>query len=1634
MKFKSIAKFRSRDEESQEQQGFLKKTRRIKEALFDGIISTLEAEANAYVFPFVMNFLMWMQIITMPFSEVLGGIWGEGGFPNALRTTFRVLEIRTLLESSGFFYFSIGLYVTIIIIAMACFVLYATTNLHFFRKVKPESILQANKLFILLLMKIFMLPFFSILFLSLKCHKNDDGELVLANFDSVHCFQGMHLINFILSIVFSLLYLGYGLIISMLYFETNADRRLVQGSQPSYCWVLLFLFIAKFSLVNIISVAQEQEYFALAILLIGNIGIFNQFYTNNPFYDKGIKGLTKVMVAVSFWSVITAFFAKTLSQVTYDDPIILWALGVPLIIAIVLLNPEKQLGLLLTDLTQIKDCRTISRQQNYLLYLWQNRDCDKYNGVVLDGFIAIHQQSCEIIECPIRKAAASAPTSKFKPETYEVILLFIEFNFQTAIAKFPSNVDLRINYILFLEKWAARYPDILSQLNVLQSLSTTFYTDFFVYKYTLKTSGRLKSSTKNAAFTTRKEVNEGQKEPQAMVNFIQKMESCCVAYMKFWNHLCEDFPDHHILKLLGREIQQITLSIDKSWKTLQFIPLHDRIKMMMLYGNFLKHIMNKSTTGDQMLMKARELLAIQRMEAKSDQPIDLDLGLTDLSTASILISGNLDNIGEILKANSAALIMFGYGPKELSGFNVKTIIPNTFNMHHDAYIEKAVTSKSVTKLASDRFMLGLSKNGYLVPLHLSIKPIFSPFLCFVGNLKPYRQMHITGFVLTDFKGRIESVSPAMVQLFEIDSKAIAMQPFLGHYFPGMFEERDYYINRGEGVLPAKYDNAARKKTEQSSYKYLIDVSRHQHWLMIKEYYVFKFTKVEERDLGNSANKNELSKNRQHPKTTGFEFWIEPEKWQVFGRHYKSLKNDEDEVQVEQMDMIDQSEVEFGTRQPMSSKFDKQQYNTLNYRRPVYNAHQESSINEIEDLPEVKVFKLDNGKIVELENVTDEEEEKNNAVMHSRDETRQLRRKQENDEESQSIIQNIQSNRLMKQFITKTQLPRLFIITFIIINVFFITALASASNEYTSKTMIIDRTMTFHSLFAHYSTTLNEYQNLADAIIQLVAQPKYETNSTRSEATLKNYVVYTIMSLESLNDAINEDLNRLNDPTLYNATIYSNLTMYNLNKVFYSTEYTKSLKQILAQASIVKDQRLDKIVFKEQSAVYFTLVNILNDGWALLYDKAKIILNTCNNMLMDQFAFKLHQVVTASALAALICMFWFLIKMMNRHATRNLNLFLDIANSEIKRYINNCEFFITNIHTNSLDQANFDDLEGTREVVENENLNIRRGRRESSIKLKIPLSFYLKFLLMAGIPVALSIWLYLSHETATNDLIQLSAEALSMSTLGSYYHMLSSTLLLQIIDVKARINPPFNFTLDDAYLAKAFRKDSEFYNSLLENTRLHSDVYQNTINSLMNSHFCDIQELQDSYDTGFYPLGEPALCLNKTKSWGLEFYLGQGFRAGFAYFQDSIYDIYNQLVKFQSSANKTDPISAFLSKNCTTAQDYAKFCMFSYPNIQKNYLYQNIYLDLLIKFMMNHYKNDLSDHIVSSIKSNAAGIFSFFIISMVAGYFLVVLKTFWDVRRDYFLVQQMVLMVPLSSIRYSRYIKDFFKDHMSRMLR
>jgi len=87
------------------------------------------------------------------------------------------------------------------------------------------------------------------------------------------------------------------------------------------------------------------------------------------------------------------------------------------------------------------------------------------------------------------------------------------------------------------------------------------------------------------------------------------------------------------------------------------------------------------------------------------------------ATDSIII---IDVQGEIQSFNDAALAMFGYDQAELTGQNVRILMPEPHRSAHDGYLHKYLQSKRKHVIGITRELQAVRKDGSLFPIELSL--------------------------------------------------------------------------------------------------------------------------------------------------------------------------------------------------------------------------------------------------------------------------------------------------------------------------------------------------------------------------------------------------------------------------------------------------------------------------------------------------------------------------------------------------------------------------------------------------------------------------------------------------------------------------------------------------------------------------------------------------------------------------------------------------------------------------------------------------------------------------------------------------------------------------------------------------
>ena len=97
-------------------------------------------------------------------------------------------------------------------------------------------------------------------------------------------------------------------------------------------------------------------------------------------------------------------------------------------------------------------------------------------------------------------------------------------------------------------------------------------------------------------------------------------------------------------------------------------------------------------------------------------------GILESAVTAII---TIDDRGLIESINPATERLFGYGPAELVGQNVKVLMPEPYKAEHDGYITNYQTTGVKKIIGIGREVSGRRKDGTTFPLHLSVSQFFA---------------------------------------------------------------------------------------------------------------------------------------------------------------------------------------------------------------------------------------------------------------------------------------------------------------------------------------------------------------------------------------------------------------------------------------------------------------------------------------------------------------------------------------------------------------------------------------------------------------------------------------------------------------------------------------------------------------------------------------------------------------------------------------------------------------------------------------------------------------------------------------------------------------------------------------------
>lgn len=205
---------------------------------------------------------------------------------------------------------------------------------------KPKNGMAFPILILRVLLKIFLtigfMPGMGLFFLILTCEDDGKGAQIMYYVPTQQCWVSSHTVHAVFAIIGICLLQGLATVVSMMYFESKnaASDAFSQRNGRSYGYY--HYFVTAITTAYILLEVPRFTAVILAISLAGSFLLFYKIHKERPFYNLIIQKTWSVISAVNFWTILLLVFAALLEGSFFQDTIVGWIVGTPLIIFVII--------------------------------------------------------------------------------------------------------------------------------------------------------------------------------------------------------------------------------------------------------------------------------------------------------------------------------------------------------------------------------------------------------------------------------------------------------------------------------------------------------------------------------------------------------------------------------------------------------------------------------------------------------------------------------------------------------------------------------------------------------------------------------------------------------------------------------------------------------------------------------------------------------------------------------------------------------------------------------------------------------------------------------------------------------------------------------------------------------------------------------------------------------------------------------------------------------------------------------------------------------------------------------------------------------------------------------------------------
>ena len=390
-------------------------------------------------------------------------------------------------------------------------------------------------------------------------------------------------------------------------------------------------------------------------------------------------------------------------------------------------------------------------------------DLFSYFFTKFDFLLYIHNESSENKE------------QNSEEQQYFLVMRYFDETYKYFLNRFPQSVLLRISYSIFqannLNRFDKSYIILYELLSCSYSLNPS--QEFFVYRLMRKIE--------------EKSFNHGKDKLKVSLKFqcnklIDLISKVSIIYIRFWRFILNSSKNQDINNLseLGDEIHILTNDINKKISLLQEIKFKYN-KIFLLYGYYVRDILNDPELSNQYFSNEKEMDDI----FNDNYLFDIKSLESTSETQFIIVSGKLDNFGNIIRISLGICNLLGYTLEQLQNKNMNILLPDFLSKKHEKFLKEKFKKNQIfydsNILLKNHLFFMKSSSKYIVPIPIDVGPIYDEDynLLLFGKLNFENEIRNQNFIinychiLTNEKFIIQNYSSNSLQILDISSKSIS---------------------------------------------------------------------------------------------------------------------------------------------------------------------------------------------------------------------------------------------------------------------------------------------------------------------------------------------------------------------------------------------------------------------------------------------------------------------------------------------------------------------------------------------------------------------------------------------------------------------------------------------------------------------------------------------------------------------------------------------------------------------------------------------------------------------------------------------------------------------------------------------